>query len=138
MHRLATWVCLVATLLMGAAPSRGLVLCVGENGHVALEASSTDASCFDCPGESEVDNGCCSDPRMGDAGCTCTDLLLLASEKQPVRSLVSDRVDRIPPACLVAQPETDVTAPLARGFELRARTQSPPCPRVPTTLILRV
>ncbi len=136
--RFATWLCLLATLLLGAAPSRGLVLCVGADGHIALEASSADASCFDCPDAGAVDASCCAAPSVGDEGCNCVDTLLLASEKQPLRSIAQERIDRIPAACLVVNPEMDVAATFSRSFELRARTQPAPCPRVPKTLVLRV
>jgi hypothetical protein len=137
-HRFATWVCLVATLLLGAAPARGLVLCVGADGHIALEASTADAACFDCPSESASEDACCADPAVGDSGCTCTDTLLLASEKAPVRSIVTERIGDLPAACVLVKPESDVAAALLRPFELRARTQPPPCARVPALLVLRV
>jgi hypothetical protein len=137
-HRFATWLCLVAALLLGAAPARGLVLCVGADGHVALEASTADAECYDCPAETASEESCCADPELGDSDCNCTDTLLLASEKQPVRSLVTERIGELPAPNLLVKSESGVAAALLRPFELRARTEPPPCARVPALLVLRV
>lgn len=142
--RTHTWLArtaLAVFAVVGAVPVRGLVLCIGEDGHVALEAAGAQASCFDCPTESppiERVDVCCS--PAGDLGssCTCSDVLLLAGDSVRVRPVAIGLVDLPPPSCFPVDREIDAAAFALRGADLRARSTSPPCPRAPTNPILRV
>ncbi len=49
LERLTARLCLAAALLMGIAPGRELVLCVGPEGTVSLELASGEARCEGCP-----------------------------------------------------------------------------------------
>lgn len=132
------WTALVVYALVGFLPARGLVLCIGEGGHVALEAATALASCFDCPTENVEADSCCSDSEDQDSCCTCSDTLLQSDHSIRVRTVASDLLDLPPPACMSADPRLEAIASLTRDSDIHARWTSPPRPRVPTNLILRV
>jgi hypothetical protein len=134
----STWAALVLYALVGLVPARGLVLCIGEDGHVALEAATALASCFDCPAESQPVESCCSDAEEQGSSCSCTDFLLQADNSIRVRTVAVDLVDLPPPSGLWVDPTLEAIASLTREYDFHVRWTSPPCPRVPTNLILRV
>lgn len=133
------WTTLLVFLLTSLSPAGGLVLCIGEDGHVAIELATADTDCSDCADAAPKAPKCCSLPAEDPTGCTCSDIPL------PVRSIVVDnttspksKLPAIAPACLLVRALVAEAPSIVRGFELRSRVEPPPCSRVPLLLTLRV
>ena len=119
-HGLATWFCLVLLFVASLAGVQGLVVCLGADGHIAVERVLT----ADCTGCEELDEACASRGAQHDEsephrGCDCTDISTsVLSTAAPRRALagsaplidalacVLDRVAlALPCACFDARPE---------------------------------
>lgn len=75
------WLMMSAYLLAGLAPATALVLCVGDDGHVALEWKAETEACDGCE---DVESPTAHEDRSSDAGdhaglesCGCVDVPLL-------------------------------------------------------------
>ena len=139
LQRWTAWLCLLAALITGSLPGSGLILCVGDDGHVAIEAAAsvTQSACFDCTSEATLP-GCCSIPEGGPSDCSCSDFPILTSVADAEWSVPERGTVLVPPACVLVG--VDGPSPLrpARDLDLQDRVALPPCPRVPALLILRV
>jgi hypothetical protein len=84
LHKLATWLCLVATLLLGISPRQAWVLCLEPDGRVSFELASDASRCDGCPeGSSESREPVV--PVSEPADCPCIDIpLVLASDQDQV------------------------------------------------------
>ena len=72
-HTFAAWLVLVAYLLSGVAPGRGLVVCLEADGSAALELASS--GCDGCPDSSRRADDL--DPRSDElSSCACLDVPL--------------------------------------------------------------
>ena len=72
------WLLMSAYLLVGLAPATALVLCVGDDGHVALEWKAETEACAGCD---DVESPAAHEDRSPDAGdhaglesCGCVDV----------------------------------------------------------------
>jgi hypothetical protein len=99
----ATWLCLAAYLLVGAVGSRGMVLCVGPGGHVAIEVAPR-GDCAGCLVRGERDAVGARERAAGPApACPCDDVTLdgalqIAQRRSLERAFDGDL--RAPPASL--------------------------------------
>lgn len=132
------WATLVVYTLVGLAPARGLVLCIGEDGHFALEAASAQASCFDCPTESSQADACCANETSQGASCTCSDIQLPVENPKVARVLVLGLLEGSPPPCAWMHARLDFDAVSTPGLEFRARALLPASLRASSIQILRV
>lgn len=75
-HRLGTWLCFAAALVMGLAPAQALVFCFGPEGTIALEVSLDSGPCGGCPeiGAEERESGVVA--TGGSTGCPCIDIVV--------------------------------------------------------------
>lgn len=117
------WLCLSVAL---AAPTQGVVLCFGEDGHVAMEKAHANRPCGGCadahgiaPAESEapVSPSNWTTPNLG--GCACLDFSVSGSQLNSVRSVKT--FDHAPPP---ADPFFVADEMASREFELARRGQS--------------
>ena len=133
------WIGLALYFFAAFVPLGGLVLCIGPDGHVSLEAAGARATCFDCPREAAPIESCCSDEGTEQpSSCACSDVLILAGCSRPAKSEAAKLVRLSAPVIHPALPELGVAARAARGPDPRARATSLPRPRAATNPILRV
>ena len=99
------WLCFAAYLLTGLFGGRGLVLCLGPGGHVALEAQTA----VDCGGcvESAPLPGPNASQRVVDESpaCPCDDVALSTDElvaRRSEDSRVNDMLDAALPVAVAA------------------------------------
>jgi hypothetical protein len=132
------WTAIVVYLLTSLAPGSGLVLCVSADGHVAIEAATADASCFDCPAEAPSAASCCADPESAPGECTCSDIPILTNVPDAERKASDLCAGLVPPADLAFDSVIDVSPPSVGRSVSRERAWLLACPRVPALLVLRV
>ena len=138
------WAAMVLYLLTNLSPDgSGLVLCIGSDGHVAIEVATSEADCSDCVPSELLVESCCSVPEPGPeqvpADCTCYDIPLIASTADVDSTAPQQKGPMVAaPPCILARTDFLVAPPSLRSFDLRSRAQSPPCPRVPALLTLRI
>lgn len=133
-----TWIALALYVFIGLAPVRGFVVCIGENGHVGIEAASTNAACSDCSSESVSSDLCCAKQGVQGSGCSCADIPLLETDERPT-TITSAALGNVPPAaCLGWQPSFAAIWDASPSVASRTRTTLPPRLRLHSTLILRV
>jgi hypothetical protein len=97
-HKLATWVFLVAYMLSGVLAAQ-LVVCLEPDGKIALEPAEPNG-CMPCGGseDSSQDLG-----GMKDQCCPCIDIPLPWQGEDPhAKSKTSGPLAAVVPACLVA------------------------------------
>ncbi len=119
--RLTAWLCLLLYVFVGIAPRSRLVLCIEEDGQMAVELHATGTVC--------CDHACCpldSGHHEPTAGCDCIDIPLLAqrddsSPQHPQEHLVP--IDGDSPPCLIGF--TPSCAPGCRGSLLCSRRPPP-------------
>ena len=79
-HKLATWLVLVAYLLTGLAPAQQLVVCLEPDGRIGLEAA-TPEGCTPC-GDPEATSSPEVEGFRVDC-CACTDIALPCQSDEP-------------------------------------------------------
>ena len=131
------WAALVVYLVTSMTPGIDLVLCFGADGHVAIEAATADASCFDCPDETAASASCCSDPETGSGGCTCSDVPLLSNVRDAERTVADPGLVLAPP-CAICVELVDFEPLPGRLHGLLGSAHLPPRALVPALLVLRV
>lgn len=131
--RIAASLALAAYLTLVFASGRGVVLCAGADGHVALEAAFGGASCS--PSGSPKD---CSDSSASDTHCgTCVDTPIL-TEAQGVRPVQHDRIISVGPEFVPTFEVAPVAPPQPvreRPDRLAASSDLPACLRTTVLLI---
>ena len=78
-HKLTTWLVLVAYMLSGVSPAQQLVLCLEPDGSVVLEAVE-DGGCTPCGGTEESSREV---ERLAGECCPCIDIPLPAQDEGP-------------------------------------------------------
>jgi hypothetical protein len=101
LHRLTTWLCLVATLLMGISPGQALVLCLEPNGGVTVELASDANRCGGCPDDASGSREG-TVPAADHPDCPCIDIPLVLGGKQDQLELKQVDLPVSPPAALPA------------------------------------
>lgn len=87
LHRLTTWLCLVATLLMGISPGQALVLCLEPDGSMTVELASGAIRCGGCPEGASCPEGKSGSrevtvPAVDPSDCPCIDIPLVLGGEQ--------------------------------------------------------
>lgn len=126
-QKLTAWLCLVAALFMGVAPTNGLVLCFEPSGSLTLEAAVDGRRCGGCPDFAPPDFARSDQPQPGEritddhSACLCVDILVSGGNGE----------DRIQPkpfelhvAQLIALPVSEVGSLLGWRPELSEQVQA--------------
>jgi hypothetical protein len=116
LHKLATWLCLVATLLMGISPGQAGVLCLEPDGAISFELADDGASkCGGCP-EGSGESREAARPLSEAADCSCIDIpLVLGSDEDRVELKQVDLPVALSATLPVLVVHTIVSAPLMFG-----------------------
>lgn len=133
LHRIAAWFCVVVTLLSGAAPMGGLVLCIEADGCVNLEAKAADASCAGCHDHDDdvaASAGTSVAASGRDGSCPCIDVPVPGMEA--ARAFPARSIDLEPGSSIVERASWVLARVLSGDFVLLDRTL--PFPRAPESL----
>ena len=141
--RMQAWMATVAMLvylLISLTPAEGLVLCIGEDGHIAIEVASLEDDCADCIPSGALAQKCCAPQQdvQEPASCSCSDIPLLTKQIERGSTAPQRGVPTVPPACILAGASVDPVPQLTARLGHQSAAQAPPCPRVPTQLTLRI
>jgi hypothetical protein len=125
--------CLVAAVLVGALPGKGMVLCVEADGCVSIEIAVGPSDCGGCAPDC-AEEATESDPGPSDriGGCPCKDVPI-GSESEAIKvkpKLAGLDVHLAATACEFS------TAYLERAGSIRASALLPARPRPPPALTL--
>ena len=135
-HKLTTWLVLVAYMLSGVSPAQQLVLCLEPDGRVVLEAAE-DGGCTPCGGSEESSREV---ERLAAECCPCIDIPLPTQDEGPQAKLKAPDAQgwwaAVLPPCFFATVAWVEPAELA----LSARNRPRPAQRLELirTVILRV
>lgn len=131
--RVALFIALISSLLAGLAPRPGLVLCVGPDGHLAIEAPAA-GTCSGCDdGARDRSDGAATLQSADDCGCID---LALASHGGLVRT--SDRTAPAPDAAPASFPPAipPAFAPRAVRHAALAHIEARPAALLRTVVLL--
>lgn len=133
LQRISAWLCLALTLITGAVPAQGFVLCLEPDGCVSVERSTASEQCNECEAHAGEVTPATTSAEPGDReDCTCVDL--------PFSSLSQDL--RIRPKPVEFQVGAWIGVPpivLSRPFvTMPVATRAPPAevPRPSAALVL--
>jgi hypothetical protein len=101
LHRLTTWLCLVATLLMGISPGQALVLCLEPEGGVTVELASEANRCGGCADDTTGSREPAV-PAADPSDCPCIDIPLVLGGEQDQLELKQIDLPVSPTAALPA------------------------------------
>jgi hypothetical protein len=127
-------------LLTNLSPAGGLVLCIGQDGHVAIEVATPEADCSDCAPREQLPDSCCAAPGpsgQAPAICACADIPLLAAAPDVDRIASSKKV-AAGDVALLAKADAGLWPPSLCSRDLRGRGLSPPGSRALVLLPLRI
>ena len=133
------WIAALVYFLAHLSPTEGLVLCIGPDGHVAIEIATPDAACSDCRTEAAATAVCCAAPGTELHECECSDIPIVAIAPDLVSTAPSQHgVAMVPAPSVLAGSEAVLSPPLRGISSMRSDTFAPPRPRVPALLPLRI
>jgi len=101
LQRLTTWLCLVATLLMGISPGQALVLCLEPGGGVTVDLASEENRCGGCADDASGWTET-TVPAADLSDCSCIDIPLVLGGEQDQLELKQIDLPVSPPAALPA------------------------------------
>lgn len=106
-NRATVLVCALVVALSGVAPAQGLVLCIGEDGHVELETAYDGRCSAPCPANGPDVAGLRIDvPHEPDSCCgPCKDIPLFAHPPGVELTVPGRRLDTLPMAALGVFPQ---------------------------------
>jgi hypothetical protein len=125
-HRHAVWLCVALHLFLTLGMASGLVLCVGRDGHAAVESRFAEDCCADEAAGERAE-------RLTRVSCVCTDAPLL----QPAAERGGAPAVALPPlASVIPPPAADPVRAVARGLPPPSSGSSGPPLRALRTVVM--